>query len=44
MPAKGTRAELKKIIGSDRKPSTEKKSPWLFTEKAMAMEIGRAHV
>jgi hypothetical protein len=27
MAAKGTNAELKNIIGSERKPSTEKKSP-----------------
>src|SRR5918996_4986434 len=37
--ANGTNAELKKIIGSERKPNTEKKSPWLFTENAMAIEI-----
>src|SRR5262249_28916392 len=37
--ANGTKAELKNIIGRDRKPSTEKKSPWLFTEKAIAIEI-----
>src|SRR5574342_243276 len=37
--ANGTKAELQNIIGSDRKPSTEKKSPWLLTEKAMAIEI-----
>ena len=27
IPAKGTKAELKKIIGRDRNPRTEKKSP-----------------
>src|SRR5206468_9651167 len=35
----GTSAVLRKIIGSDRKPSIEKKSPWLFTEKARAIEM-----
>src|SRR5690242_15807669 len=37
--AKGTKAELKNIIGRERKPSTEKKSPWLFTENAIAIEM-----
>ena len=37
--AKGTNAELRKISGRERKPSAEKKSPWLFTEKAIAIEI-----
>src|SRR3990167_3230382 len=35
----GTSAELRKIIGSDRNPRTEKKSPWLLTEKASAIEM-----
>lgn len=39
MAVNGTSAELKNIIGSERKPSTEKKSPWLLTENAMAIEI-----
>ena len=39
MAARGTNAELKKIMGSERKPSTEKKSPWLLTENAMAIEM-----
>src|SRR4029079_5859452 len=39
MAVKGTSAELKNIIGSERKPSTEKKSPWLLTENAIAIEI-----
>src|SRR3989454_12783886 len=38
MAASGTSAVLRKIIGRERKPSIEKKSPWLFTEKAKAME------
>src|SRR2546428_12362716 len=38
MAANGTRAVLRKIIGRERKPSIEKKSPWLFTEKARAHE------
>src|SRR3989449_4627041 len=39
MAASGTSAVLRKIIGRERKPSIEKKSPWLFTEKARAMEM-----
>ncbi len=39
MADRGTNAELRKIIGKDRKPSIEKKSPWLLTENAIAREM-----
>src|SRR3989441_12650172 len=38
MAASGTSAVLRKIIGRERNPSIEKKSPWLLTEKARAIE------